>query len=94
MIPQANVRNLMLRPDVVGAIRGGQFHVYPVAHVDQGLELLTGMPAGNVETPDTIHYLVNTRLQQLAQAIMAFGDGSHNGTRSAETITADTETTC
>jgi lon-related putative ATP-dependent protease len=94
MIPQANVRNLMLRPDVVGAIRNGRFHVYPVVHIDQGLELLIGMHAGDVETPDTIHYLVNTRLQQLARAIMAFGDGGHNGTRAAETTTADTQTTC
>jgi hypothetical protein len=84
----------MLRPDVVGAIRGERFHVYPIAHVNQGLELLIGMPAGDVETPDTIHYLVNMRLQQLARAIMAFGDGSHNGTRPAETTTADTQTTC
>ena len=57
----------MLRPDVVEAIRSGQFHVYPITHIDQGLELLTGVPAGTVETPETLHHRVNQRLQQLAQ---------------------------
>ena len=46
MIPEANVRNLMLRPDVVEAVRDGRFHVYAVSRVDEGLELLTGRPAG------------------------------------------------
>ena len=79
LIPQANMRHLMLRPDVVEAIAAGRFHVYPVNHVDQGLELLSGMRAGSVETPDTFHALVNARLRQLAQDIMAFGDSSRNG---------------
>jgi ATP-dependent Lon protease len=84
LIPQANVRNLMLRPDVVEAIRAGRFHVYPITHIDQGLELLTGMAAGTVETPQTIHYRVNQRLQQLAQGITAFSEGRQNGTQPAE----------
>ena len=53
IIPQANVRNLMLRPDVAEAIGAGEFHVYPITHVDQGLELLTGVPAGDAVTPET-----------------------------------------
>jgi predicted ATP-dependent protease len=81
MIPQANVRHLMLRPDVVEAIRTGQFHVYPMRHVDQGLAWLTGVPAGDVHTPGTVHFLVNTRLHQLAHDLTTFGEGSHNGTR-------------
>jgi ATP-dependent Lon protease len=81
LIPHANVRHLMLRPDVVEAIRAGQFHVYPLTHVDQGLALLTGVPAGDVATPGTVHGLVNARLQHLAHAMATFGDGSHNGSR-------------
>ena len=50
LIPQANVRNLMLRHDVVEAIRAGRFHVYPITHIDQGLALLTGVPAGDTTT--------------------------------------------
>jgi predicted ATP-dependent protease len=91
IIPHANVRNLMLRPDVVEAIRAGQFHVYPTTHIDQGLELLTGVPAGTVETPETLHYRVNQRLQQLAQDINAFGEGRQNGARPVEVSRASSE---
>lgn len=84
IIPQANARHLMLRPDVVEAIRAGRFHIYPITHVDQGLELLTGVPAGTVETPDTLHFLAYTRLQRLAQDMLAFADDRHNGSRPAE----------
>lgn len=46
LIPAANVNHLMLREDVVEAVRDGRFAVYPVATIDQGIELLTGLPAG------------------------------------------------
>ena len=92
IIPHANVRNLMLRADVVEAIRAGQFHVYPITHVDQGLALLTGVPAGEPETPDTVHGMVNTRLKQLAQDMTAFGDASHNGARPPAETTVEDET--
>ena len=46
LIPATNVKHLMLRSDVVEAVKAGQFHVYPIAHVDEGIELLTGLPAG------------------------------------------------
>ena len=86
IIPQSNVRNLMLRPDVVEAIRSGQFHIYPIAHVDQGLELLTGVPAGDAETPDTVHGLVNARLRQLARDMVAFGETSSNGVQKRDEV--------
>jgi hypothetical protein len=79
----------MLRPDVAESIQSGQFHVYPIVHVDQGLELLTGIPAGEVGNPETLHGLVNVRLQQLARDMMAFADTSANGSqpRAADTTT-------
>jgi predicted ATP-dependent protease len=46
IIPRANVANLMLNTEVVEAVRRGQFHVWAVETVDQGVEILTGMPAG------------------------------------------------
>ena len=46
LIPEANVKHLMLRHDVVQAVAAGKFHIYPVATVDQGIEILTGVPAG------------------------------------------------
>jgi predicted ATP-dependent protease len=81
LIPQANVRNLMLRQDVVEAIRAGRFHVYPITHIDQGLALLTGVPAGDPTTEGTVHALVNVRLRQLAQDIAAFGHAGRDGAR-------------
>jgi ATP-dependent Lon protease len=85
LIPQANVHNLMLRQDVVEAIRAGRFHVYPITHIDQGLALLTGVPAGDTATAGTVHYLANARLQKLAQDIAAFGHAERNGARPPET---------
>lgn len=46
MIPRANVRHLMLRHDVVEAVREGRFHIYAVSTIDEGIEVLTGVPAG------------------------------------------------
>lgn len=46
MIPRANMRNLMLRPDVVEAVKAGKFRVYAVGTIDEGIEILTGVPAG------------------------------------------------
>jgi lon-related putative ATP-dependent protease len=89
IIPQANVRNLMLRPDVIEAIQSGQFHVYAITHVDQGLELLAETPAGSVETEGTVHYLVNQQLQRLAQEMTAFAANSHDGTKPAEASSTD-----
>ncbi|TXH63303.1 MAG: ATP-binding protein [Burkholderiaceae bacterium] len=46
VIPQANRQHLMLRPDVVEAVRAGRFHIHAITHVDEAIELLTGLPAG------------------------------------------------
>ena len=46
IIPAANVRNLMLRPEVVEAVESGKFHIYPVETIEEALELLTGLPSG------------------------------------------------
>ena len=78
LIPASNVKHLMLRQDVVDAIEEGRFHVYPVETVDQGIEILTGMPAGERDEagnyPEgTINYKVEQRLAELAQKRSAFG---------------------
>src|SRR5262249_26349845 len=46
IIPAANVKHLMLRPDVVAAVREGRFAIVPIDSVDEGIELLTGIPVG------------------------------------------------
>ena len=48
MIPQANVKNLMLRREVVDAVKKKKFRVYQVSTVEEGIEILTGFPAGKV----------------------------------------------
>jgi predicted ATP-dependent protease len=46
IIPRASVKSLMLRDEIVEAVRAVKFHIYAIAHVDEGIELLTGIPAG------------------------------------------------
>jgi lon-related putative ATP-dependent protease len=82
LIPVSNVQHLMLREDVRDAVRRGEFHIYPVTAVDEGIELLTGMPAGQVG-PDgnypegTINAQVAERLASLAEMRKRFsGDGA------------------
>ncbi len=85
LIPAANVDNLMLRPDVVEAARAGKFRVFPVRTIDQGIEILTGCPAGkrrrNGLFPEgTLNALVENRLREFAQTQKLFADaGRENG---------------
>jgi len=68
-IPKANVKNLVLRPDVQQAIADGQFHIWAVTDIDEAIELLTGMPAGNTETDGTFHSAVADRLAVMIDAL-------------------------
>lgn len=69
LIPASNVRNLILRPDVVEAVERGHFRVWAIDHVDRGLELLSGLPAGSSEDEDTVHGRVAKRLRELAEVL-------------------------
>ncbi|HEX2930432.1 MAG TPA: ATP-binding protein [Candidatus Binatia bacterium] len=69
MIPKSNMRNLMLRPDVVEAVKAGKFHIYAVGTVDEGIEVLTGLAAGerNAEgnyPAGSLNEIVQKKLQQ------------------------------
>lgn len=75
MIPIANVRNLVLRPDVIEAVAQGKFHIYPIRTIDEGISLLTGVSAGTIEEEGTVNYLVNRRLLDLASKLKSFGNG-------------------
>jgi len=81
IIPESNVQNLMLREDVVEAVEQGRFHVYPIGSVDQGIEILTGRPAGQ-RGPDgafpegTINHLVDQRLREMAERLRSFARDS------------------
>lgn len=69
IIPRTNVVNLMLREDVVEAVENGQFHIYAIDTVDDGIELLTGVPAGHPDKKGnfpkgTVNYLVQQSLNE------------------------------
>ncbi|NKB89762.1 MAG: AAA family ATPase [Acidobacteria bacterium] len=77
MIPTANVQNLMLRPQVVDAVERGDFHIWAIEHVDEGIEILTGIPAGEPdedgEWPEgTINAMVRDRLARLGKQLMTW----------------------
>jgi predicted ATP-dependent protease len=72
-IPASNVRNLVLREDVRQAISDGEFHIYPIDTVDEGMELLSGIKAGNVDEQKTLHCFINERLTYMAQTLRNFG---------------------
>ena len=77
-IPQSNIQHLMLRRDVVEACRAGRFRVWSVSTIDQGIEVLTGRPAGerggDGGFPDgSINRLVEDRLISFANSRRAFG---------------------
>ncbi len=72
VIPAANVQNLMVRQDVVEAAWAGRFHIWPVETVDEALELLTGLPAGERDEEgtypaDSVNGRVEARISELAE---------------------------
>lgn len=78
MIPVQNVKNLMLRGDLVQAVAAGQFRIYAVSTIDEGIEILTGYPAGvrddrGLFKEGTINYLVDSRLKEFAEGLRKFG---------------------
>jgi lon-related putative ATP-dependent protease len=72
LIPASNVRNLMLRNDIVQAVEDGSFSIYPISHIDEGIEVLTGVPAGVPDAegnypPGTVNAKVIGRLKMMAE---------------------------
>lgn len=71
IIPAANVPNLMLKEEVLQAVRDGRFHVYAVGNVDQGIRVLTGVEAGELRdgqyADGSIHFRVDGRLRQFSR---------------------------
>jgi lon-related putative ATP-dependent protease len=72
IIPKANVQDLMLKKEVVDAVREGKFHVWAVGHVDEALEVLTGLPAGKRQPdgswePDSVNFKVDQKLRQMME---------------------------
>ena len=83
LIPAANVRNLMLRHDVVAACAEGKFAVIPVETIDQGIAVLTGLPAGELDShgefpPGSVNRKVHSRLAGFARKAEAMARGTFN----------------
>ena len=83
LIPSANVKHLMLRRDVVEAAARGDFHVYPVETIDQGIELLTGVAAGVADDqgnfpPDTVNGRAQATLLEFARNAREFAAGGRD----------------
>lgn len=77
IIPKSNVHNLMLKHEVINAVKSGKFHIYPVATIEEGIELLTGVPAGKQLTtgeyePGSLFDKVDKRLREMAETARRF----------------------
>ena len=77
MIPYKNVRNLMLREDVIKAVQEGQFHIYQVKTIDEGIEVLTGVSAGERQADGTypegtVNYRVDKSLREFAEKLKGY----------------------
>ncbi len=74
VIPGKNVKHLMIKQEVMDAVKEGKFSIYPIDRVEDGMEIFTGMPMGAMKDDGTypegtINYLVTKRLEEISQAI-------------------------
>jgi lon-related putative ATP-dependent protease len=89
IIPKRNIKHLMLKQEVVDAVREGKFSIYPIETMQEGLEILTGMPAGE-ELQDgsypegTVNYLVAKRLAEISDAFDKKKDKDSNGDKNGK----------
>ena len=89
IIPKANIQNLMLRSEVVEAVRDGAFSIYAVSSIDEGIEVLTGIEAGEKNedgkyAEGTIHFMVERRLEVMSRS-------ARGATRASNQTDSDTE---
>lgn len=73
MIPMQNVKNLQLSDEVIDSVRNGLFTIYAISNIDEGIEVLTGVPAGKKDKQGkfpagTVNYLVYEKLRKYAKA--------------------------
>ncbi len=85
IIPALNIPDLIIRKDIVQAVAKKQFHIYPVKNIDEGIGILTGIEAGEMDKdfnypPDTVNYLANERLKNLAIRFKETMEGKNNET--------------
>jgi len=84
IIPKRNMKNLMLKDEVIEAVEKGKFHIWAINTIDEGIEILTGVEAGergaDGSYPEgTINWLVDKKLQQMAEDLRRFGEVEEEG---------------
>jgi predicted ATP-dependent protease len=89
LIPQANLRNLMLRRDVVEAVDQEKFHIYAVSTIDEGIEVLSGVPAGQRDDSgrfpsQSVNGLVEKQLEEYSERLKRVASPSQKGTEEQE----------
>jgi predicted ATP-dependent protease len=77
MIPESNVQNLMLKEEVVDAVQAGDFSIYSVKTIDEGIEVLTGTKAGKrladgTYEEGTVNHLVDKQLREMADKLKEY----------------------
>ncbi len=83
IIPKRNVKHLMLKQEVLDAVSAGKFSIYPIDRIEEGIEILTGMPAGALQEDgtypeNTVNFLVMKRLDEIADIMEKKGKGKEN----------------
>jgi predicted ATP-dependent protease len=77
IIPASNVSNLMLKQEILDAVQAEKFHIWSVASIEEGIQVLTGIPAGKQQdgsfTPEGVFAKVDERLTQMAEELAKFG---------------------
>jgi lon-related putative ATP-dependent protease len=86
LIPESNVKNLMLKEEVTEAAKEGHFHVWPVRRIDEGIEILTGVRAGQKQDDGkyeegTVNYLVDKRVREVAERMRDFAGAKNDEKR-------------
>lgn len=79
LIPYQNVKNLTLSDEIIEAVKNGDFHIYPISTIDEGIEILTGVNAGTLQEngeyeKDSINYLVSEKLKKYAKRSIKFNN--------------------
>jgi lon-related putative ATP-dependent protease len=77
MMPESNVQNLMLKEEIVDAVKEGKFHIISVKNIDEGIEVLTGVKAGERQKDGTfeegtVNYRVDKRIKQMAEELKGY----------------------
>lgn len=78
IIPEKNIRHLMVKKEIIESVKKGEFHIWPISTVEEGIEILTGMKAGELQ-PDgtypegTLFRKVDEKLKEFARIVSEFG---------------------